>query len=1774
LRGAEGAPSLDRDDVVQPALFTVMVSLAALWRSVGVEPAAVVGHSQGEIAAAYVAGGLSLADAARIVALRSRYGRTLAGTGAMAFVVLPAAEVEARLARWNGRIGVAAVNGPSATVVSGDADALDELLAALDADGIRLRRVRSDYASHSPHVEAFRDELLDALADLAPRTGDVAFCSTVTGEPLDTAGLDADYWFRNLRQTVRFDPAVRALRAAGHDVFLEISAHPLLIRSVTDTLGAVGRPGAALGTLRRDHGGHTQFRAAMAAAWTHGAPVDWAVFTAPDQAGPLAADGGSEPAAVPVPVSARGDAALRAQAGRLAEALRARPELDLTDLGYSLATGRAAFDRRACVVATDIGQALAGLDALAAGLPAPGLTEATAGAPGGTVFVFPGQGSQWAGMAVPLLDSSAVFRGEVEACAEAFAPFVDWSLVDVLRGAEDAPSLDRDDVVQPALFTVMVSLAALWRSVGVEPAAVVGHSQGEIAAAYVAGGLSLADAARIVALRSRYVHRLAGTGGMVSVAQPAAEVEARLARWNGRICVAAVNGPSATVVSGDADALDELLAASETDGIRARRLPVAYASHSPHMEPFRDELLDALADLAPRTGDVAFYSTVTGEPLDTARLDADYWFRNLRQTVQFDPAVRALRAAGHDVFLESSAHPVLTTAVADTLEAAGRPGAALGTLRRDHGDRTRFTAAVADAWTHGVPVDWTTVFPAPARTVPLPTYAFQRETFWLAATPTRAGADALGLDDAGHPLLGAMVDIAEDGTLVLTGRLSTATQPWLADHTLLGRTVLPGSALIDLALYAGRRCEHPHVDELTLQTPLILPEDGPLQLQIVVLPPDDTGRRPLTVHSRRATGTEQVPWTWHATAALGVTGPAPAPRPAPAAWPPPGATAVPLEGAYTRLAALGYAYGPAFQGLRACWRDGEEIWAEAVLPGAEPQHGTGFALHPALLDAALHALLPLDGTPADPRLAFSFSGIRLHATGASAVRAHIGAPDRDGAVTVDLTDPSGAAVATIEALALRPVDQQQLQAAVTSPDPLWHLEWVPLHDAGAPAAPGDWALIGEPAATPGAFARHYIDLAALQAALTDGEAAPEAVALHLTGATGDEGDAGDARDEGDTGHAGDPVAGAHRTALHTLALVQAWLADHRLTDTRLVLLTRGAVATGSGEEVHDLAAATARGLIRSAQAEHPGRFLLVDLDTDTPADRAPAAALHRDEPQLALRGERVLAQRLTRATTTAQESPVDSDGTVLITGGTGDLGRLIARHLVTTHGARHLVLASRSGADADGAGDLAAELTALGAEITIASCDVADPEALGALLAGIPAAHPLRVVVHAAGIVDDAPVHTLTPDQLAAVLRPKADAAWRLHELTADLDLAAFVLVSSLAGTIGTPGQASYSAANAFLDALAQHRHALGLPAVSLLSGLWDDAGMGGRLGDADRARLVRTGFAPMSPDQALALFDLALPGGEPLLAPARLSLPQLRAAAQEDPDAVAAPLRGLVGATLRRAAAPAAMTGLGLDLVALPDADRHRTVLELVRRHAAAALGRSDSADVDAAQAFKNLGFDSLIAVEFRNRINAATGLRLPSTIAFDHPTPNALAEELIARLLRQPAKTADVVPPTTAHTGEPVAIVAMACRYPGGVASPEDLWRLVTEQGDVITTLPDNRGWDLDALYHPDPDRAGHSYTRDGGFLLDADQFDPAFFGISPREAQAMDPQQRVLLETAWEAFERAGIDPTTLRGSRTGVFAGTATQEYGPRLDQPLEGSEGYRLIGALGSVASGR
>ncbi|MFJ6769990.1 type I polyketide synthase, partial [Kitasatospora sp. NPDC091257] len=1478
-------------------------------------------------------------------------------------------------------------------------------------------------------------------------------------------------------------------------------------------------------------------RAAVSSFGISGTNAHMIVESVPQDAPAAPAATGTGP--LPFPLSAHGDAALRAQAARLAEAVRAgagpAAAASLADLGLSL-TARAAFDRRAVVVAADREQLLAGLDALTRELPAANLTTGTAGAPDGPVFVFPGQGSQWEGMAAELYASSEVFRAELTACAEALAPHTDWSLIDVLHGAPGAPSLERVDVVQPALFAVMVSLAKLWRHSGVVPAAVIGHSQGEIAAAHVAGGLTLADAARIVALRSRYLRAIAGTGGMASIPLPTAEVEARIARFDGRITVAAHNGPSATVVAGEAEALDEFVAQCQAQDVRARRVPVDYASHSPAVDPLREKLAEALAGIEPREGHTAFWSTVTGGLLATTALDTDYWFRNLRQVVRFEPTVRALLAAGHRTFVESSPHPVLTVGVQETLEADGRGGAALGTLRRDHGGPERFLGALAEAYVAGVAVDWADAFPGSARRVPLPTYPFQRERYWLAPGAGSTDATGLGLDPADHPLAGAAVTLAGDDTLVLTGRLATADQPWLADHVVNGAVVLPGSALVDLALHAGLRCGHPHLEELTLQSPLVLPADGSVQIQVVLLPPDEAGRRPVTVHSRPRAAAEDRPWTWHATGAL-TAGPTAAPAPQ-GAWPPAGAVPLTVQDAYPGLAGRGYAYGPAFQGLTAAWRRGEELFAEVTLPETLPTEG--FGIHPALLDAALHVLL-LDGDPATTRLAFSFAGVRLHAAGATAVRVHAAPAGPEGGYAVTLSDPAGAAVLDVDALVLRAVDPERSAAGRSTADPLHRLDWIPAASA----------------ATGGAVRTAPADLAQGLPPL-DGGPAPEAVLLPVTG----DPDA--------------PAESAHALTRSALELIQAFLAEEGRADSRLVLLTRQALATGPDEEVRDLAAAAVLGLARSAQIEHPGRILILDHDGERPTDEALRDALAGDEPQLALRAGRLLAPRLVKAGPAPlagaepARTPFDPDGTVLLTGGTGAIGRVLARHLVTAHGVRHLLLVGRRGLPA---GELA-ELTAgLDAEVTAAACDAADPAALAALLAAVPAEHPLTAVVHAAGVVDDASVQRLRPEQLDAVLRPKADAAWNLHRLTRDLDLSAFVLFSSLASTVGAAGQGSYGAANGFLDALAQHRHALGLPAQALLSGLWAHGeGMGGRLGEADRARLVRGGLAPMTAEQGLALFDAALADGRPLIAPARIAVAEAAGRA----EAVPAVLRGLIRTPLRRASAAAAASGLADRLTVLPAADRRRTLLDLVRSSAATALGHADPAGIAVDGAFKALGFDSLIAVEFRNRLNAASGLRLPTTVAFDHPTPNALADHLLA-LLTDAAGTGPApaaARAATAAPGEPIAIVAMGCRFPGGIGSPEELWQVVAERGDMISTLPANRGWDLDRLYHADPDEPGRSYTREGGFLYDADLFDAAFFGISPREAAAADPQQRLLLETAWEVVERAGIDPTTLRHSATGVFTGVATQEYGPRMDHALENYGGYRVTGSAGSVASGR
>ncbi|MGI5500429.1 type I polyketide synthase [Lentzea sp. CA-135723] len=1390
---------------------------------------------------------------------------------------------------------------------------------------------------------------------------------------------------------------------------------------------------------------------------------------------------------VPLVLSGQTLDALRGQADRLAATAA---EADPADLAFSL-LGRTQFDHRAVVV----GDPVAGLRGLVTDDPAAGVVRGVADVRGKVAFVFPGQGAQWAGMAVELLDTNEVFRARMAECEQALSSYVDWSLADVLRQVPGAPGFERADVVQSASWAVMVSLAQVWRSFGVTPSTVIGGSQGEIAAACVAGALSLDDAARVIALRGKALNSLSGVGGMVSVLLPVAEVRERLTRWEGRISVATVNGPNATVVSGDNDALDELLAACEADEVRARRLAIDYPSHSAQVEVVRDEMAAALAPVRPVAAEIPFLSTVTGRLVDGTELGAEYWYTNLRETVEFEQGVRALVESGHRFFLEMSPHPVLTMSVQDVVDETGVDAVVTGSLRRDEGGLPRLLNSVAQAHVRGLPVDWASMLPG-ARRIPLPTYAFQRRRYWLTGDGTAVvDVTSAGLGEVDHPLFGAVVELPDDGGVLFTGRISASTHPWLADHVVSGLIFVPGTAFVDLAIRAGDHVGCASLDELTLRAPLVLPSHGGVQLQLAVAEADQSGRRTFTVSSRPDDGT----WTRHASGVLAPAGSAAAADLT--EWPPANAEEVDLTGSYDALAAAGLHYGPVFQGLRGVWRDGETVYAEASLP--EGTDVTGFGLHPALLDAALHSLAHSGflGSSDGPYLPFSWNDVELLATGATSVRVRMTRAGTD-AVSLLVADGGGHATAAVGSLVLRPISADQLR--VTAPDALFQLTWVPVQASGDDAG--------------------------------------EFVVQPVLG-----------------GNALDVV---HATTHSVLRTLQDWLSEDR--DERLVFVTTGAVAL-PGEDVTDLAAATARGLVRSAQSENPGRFVLVDTDGLATSEAALATALAADESELVIRDGAVSAPRLAKPTSVVDRPVLDAEGAVLITGGTGVLGGLVAKHLVTEHGVRHLVLTSRQGNAAAGALDLVRELTELGADAYVAACDAADRDALAAVLDGIRQERPLTGVVHAAGVLDDGVLASLTPERIDAVLAPKADAAWHLHELTSGDDLALFVSFSSAAGVLGSPGQGNYAAANAFLDALTAHRRASGRPATSLAWGLWERAsGLSAAMGAGGQERLARGGFHALTDEEGLALFDAALGTGHDLLLPVRVTLSALRAGDGTVPRL----WRGLVRTPARRrarAADEAAVAGLVGRIMALPAEERVSEVLEIVCAYVAAVLGYSSPADVAPDRAFKELGFDSLTAVELRNQLGAATGLKLPATLVFDYPTAAVLTEFLCGELLG----TAPEVVATTARatTDEPMAIVSMACRFPGGIASPEDLWRVMTDGIDAISPFPTDRGWDIDLLRLV-------TDSDEGGFLHNASEFDSSFFGITPREALAMDPQQRLLLEVSYETFERAGIDPATLRGSRTGVYTGLMYHDYVNGLTTIPEEVSGYLSTGNSGSVASGR
>ncbi|WP_051407417.1 type I polyketide synthase [Nocardia sp. CNY236] len=1102
-------------------------------------------------------------------------------------------------------------------------------------------------------------------------------------------------------------------------------------------------------------------------------------------------------------------------------------------------------------------------------------------------------------------------------CEAALAPWVQWSLVDVLRSS--AP-LDRVDVVQPVLFSVMVSLAAVWRSFGVQPAAVLGHSQGEIAAAVVAGGLTLADGAKVVALRSQAIAVLAGRGGMASIACSAEYTTQLIAPWSGRISIAAINGPTATTLAGDDDALNELLDRCVAEDIWARRIDVDYASHSAQVEQIRADLHTALTGIRPVAGEVPLYSTVDGDWVDTAGLDAGYWYRNLRHTVGFAPAVETLVELGHTAFVEISPHPVLAASIED-ITAAADIVAALHTLHRGQGGMHRLLCALAEGWVRGIPIDWTTALDTTtAHPIALPTYPFQRQRYWA---DTEIPIAAMETDD-------------------IWRELASRSVPELAEALDVDVEALEG-VLPALSSWRARRAAAWRYS-ISWQ-PLSLPSAAAPTRPVLIVEPES--------------GSEVADW----------------------------------------LAA-----------------DGLELIRLGV-----PGSGHDRQSLAALIRAAVE--------------------------------------DRPvGSVLSVLADES------------RPHPEHS-------------------------SLPGGVAL--------------------------------------------------------------------------TLALAQA-LGDAGVA-AALWCLTRGIAVIGSGERPGAPAHGAVAGLGRVLALEHPDRWGgLIDLpptlDERAAGRLRTVLATVRDEDQVAVRATGVYGRRLQPvAEGPWMREQWPTTGTVLVTGGTGGLGAHVARRLAG-RGVEHLLLLSRRGPHAPGAEELRDELVCAGAAVTITACDVTDREQLAAALAAIPEQWPLTAVVHAAGMLDDGMTDAMTAARLDGQLRIKLTAAEHLHELTAGYDLSAFVLFSSLMGTIGGLGQANYAAANAAMDAFAAARRAAGLPTTCVAWGMWSGDGMV----DARSAdRLDSLGVRGMDPDAALGALGRILAGdgdGDAAIV-ADVDWSRFGASGRTRGLALFAQLPGIAVATADSADSPRP------ELASLPMAERTRRLVGLIGDLAARVLGHHAANAIDTRKSFAETGFDSLSAVDLRNRLARETGQRLPTTIVFDYPTPQALAAHL-ATGLGEPDAAAQPVPTAIAASDEPIAIVGIGCRFPGGAHGPDAFWRLLAEGRDVMTDWPDDRDWDIDRLYDPRGERPGTTYSRIGGFLLDAACFDAAFFGVSPREALAMDPQQRVLLETCWEAIEHAGVDPTSLRGDSVGVFVGTNGADYAARIAASADDTEGHFLTGTAASVLSGR
>ncbi|CAI7974065.1 SDR family NAD(P)-dependent oxidoreductase [Frankia sp. Hr75.2] len=1422
---------------------------------------------------------------------------------------------------------------------------------------VRSSAVNQDGASNgltAPNGPSQERVIMQALANAGLHPSDVDAVEahgtgTALGDPMEAQALLATYgqnrsadqplWLGSLKSNIGHTQA--AAGVAGLIKMVMAMRHGILPRTlhvgeptphVDWTAGAV----ELLTTTRPWPEASRPRRAGISAFGVSGTNAHVIVEQAPTTAESTEAT--ATPAALPVVpwiLSGKTSAVLDEQARRLSRFANTHPEISSVDIGFSLATTRAALDQRAVVLAKDRDAGLAAATLLATGGRPPELISG-ARSQGHLAVLFTGQGSQRAKMGEELYTTYQAFSDAFDAVCAGIDPHLPRPLREIVFADAATPSADllhQTQFTQPALFAFEVALFRLFESWGVRPDFVGGHSIGELAAAHVAGVFSLADASALVAARGRLMQELPAVGAMVAIQATETEVFPHL---TGRAGIAGLNSANSTVISGDEEAVREIAKIFANMGRQTKDLQVSHAFHSPHMDPILERFAAVASGISFENPRIPVVSNVTGKIATAAELSSpEYWARHIREPVRFLDGVRTLHHEGVRTFLEVGPGGVLSALGPDCL--AGNIGMTrfVPSVRRRTAEPGAVVGALAEMHVRGLPVDWRTFFAGTgARQVELPTYSFERQRYWLEDVTQSVDLTSAGIIRIDHPLLAAAVAVPESSGCLFTGLLSNTTQPWLAEHTVFNTALLPGSAFVEMAVRAGDEFGFGILEELVIEAPLPLPTTGRVQIQLAIREDDVIGQRSVDFYSRLEEASLDARWTRHATGRLVSQEHGPKLDFDLTVWPPRNAKPLDLRDFYQDLAAQGIRYGPAFQGVTAAWRRDEEIFAEVAIPDDQVQTARRFGLHPALLDAAIHAVM-IGGPDAEEiRLPFVWSNVALYRSGAVKLRVHA-APSDNGSISLRLADETGRPVASIASLASRPVTSRHLPSTERSvQNSLFRVEWNK---------------------TP----------------LPTEETDLEPDILDLTAPIGS-----------------DPAAARELTA-RVLDALQVWLDAQQEDIGRLVVLTRDA------RENPAVSAACA--LVRVAQSENPGRISLVAVDEQQPRQvlRNMAAS---EEPETAIRSGAVYVPRLTLVEGSDRaRGLLGGQGTVLVTGGTGALGRRIARHLVVEHGVSHMLLVSRHGPRAEIAPELESELTLLGANVRIVACDAADRDALELILASIPADHPLTAVIHTAGVLDDGVISSLTPEKIDTAFRPKVEAAWNLHALTRDMDLAAFVLFSSAAGIFGGAGQGNYAAANGFLDGLARRRRDQGLPAVSMAWGMWSQGdGMTRNLGDADLSRVARSGMLALSEEEGLALFDAALCSDDPVLVPAKMNLTPSAL------DTVPPLLRNVVRGRQRVGRPDAvAVEPLAERLARLSREDRGSILLDLVRSSSASILGYSEKDAIDPDQAFQEMGFDSLAAVELRNRITEASGIPVPATLVFDHPTPAAVATYIESRIL-----------------------------------------------------------------------------------------------------------------------------------------------------------------------------